>query len=303
MKPWHLKATYQLYDEKGKPTEQGTYEYWWASPKVYRSTWTRPSATHTDWDTADGRHEYVGTGEALKYFEHQIQSSLLSPLPTAADLDPGNGRLDLQSTSAGGVKFPCVMLVPPMPKQFGSQIVPLGLFPTYCFDPKQPILRMNTSLGAVEVIFEKIVKMQGKYIARDFAFSRDNNRLLSVTVDTIEGIAATDPALTPQSEAQVTNPGKAILSAGLAAGMLVKKVAPYYPQDAKSSRIAGTVVLKAVIGRDGAIYDLHVVSTPSPSLAAATLWSVSQWQYKPYMLNGQPVEVETTINVIFSLSG
>src|SRR5580700_3890421 len=54
LKPWHLKATYQLYDQSGKPSEQGTFEYWWASPKVYRTTWTRPSATRTDWATSDG---------------------------------------------------------------------------------------------------------------------------------------------------------------------------------------------------------------------------------------------------------
>src|SRR5664279_2713589 len=49
MKPWHLKASYQLYDLKGKPKEQGTWEYWWASPKVHRSSWTRAGAEHTTW--------------------------------------------------------------------------------------------------------------------------------------------------------------------------------------------------------------------------------------------------------------
>jgi hypothetical protein len=44
LKPFHIKAAYQLYDEKGKPSEQGTFEYWWASPPAYRATWTRPGA-------------------------------------------------------------------------------------------------------------------------------------------------------------------------------------------------------------------------------------------------------------------
>ncbi|HUX46323.1 MAG TPA: hypothetical protein VMV57_16375, partial [Terracidiphilus sp.] len=56
LKPWHLKATYQLYDEQGKPTEQGTYEYWWASPLVYRSTWKRAGASESDWMTPKGRY-------------------------------------------------------------------------------------------------------------------------------------------------------------------------------------------------------------------------------------------------------
>src|SRR5271157_3323072 len=84
LKPWHLMANYQLYDADGKPGEQGTYEYWWASPRVYRSTWTRPSATHTDWHTADGKYAYLATGEPLNYFEYKLQSALFSPLPKAA---------------------------------------------------------------------------------------------------------------------------------------------------------------------------------------------------------------------------
>ena len=72
LKPWHMKATYQLYDEKGKPTEQGTYEYWWASPKVHRSTWTRADATRTDWATADGAIHRKENGGSLRYFERDL---------------------------------------------------------------------------------------------------------------------------------------------------------------------------------------------------------------------------------------
>lgn len=64
LKPWHLKASYQLYDEKGQPSAQGTYEYWWASPGTYRSTWKRPALEHTDWHV-DGKHYNSESGEAL----------------------------------------------------------------------------------------------------------------------------------------------------------------------------------------------------------------------------------------------
>src|ERR1039458_3366375 len=80
LKPWHLKATYQLYDEKGKPSEQGTFEYWWASPTVYRSTWTRPSATRTVWYTADGNYAQKESGERLSIYEARLSSDYLSPL-------------------------------------------------------------------------------------------------------------------------------------------------------------------------------------------------------------------------------
>jgi protein TonB len=85
--------------------------------------------------------------------------------------------------------------------------------------------------------------------------------------------------------------------------MLLKKQVPFYPQEAMDAHISGTVVLQAIIGRDGGVHDLHVISAPAPSLAISALWAVSQWQYKPYMLNGEPTEVQTTVNVIFSMGG
>src|ERR1035438_3366503 len=97
LRPWHLKATYQLYDEKGKPAEQGTYEYWWASPKVYRRTWTRLGASQTVWYTADGNHAHQEAGERLGFFEEKLHRLLLSPLPDSADLDPSKIRLNLES--------------------------------------------------------------------------------------------------------------------------------------------------------------------------------------------------------------
>jgi len=85
-------------------------------------------------------------------------------------------------------------------------------------------------------------------------------------------------------------------------GLLTKKVQPQYPPLARQARIQGSVVLRAIIGKSGRIENLQVVSG-HPMLTAAALEAVKQWQYKPYILNGQPVEVETNVTVNFSLSG
>ncbi len=95
LKPWHLKATYQLYDDKGKPSEQGTYEYWWASPQVYRSTWTRKKATFSDWHTADGKHLVLSKGKPLGYFEEGLRSDFVSPLPIPDG--PDSQKVELES--------------------------------------------------------------------------------------------------------------------------------------------------------------------------------------------------------------
>ncbi len=95
-------------------------------------------------------------------------------------------------------------------------------------------------------------------------------------------------------------PRRVNIAAGVAVGMLVKKVSPEYPPVAKAARVQGTVILQATISTTGDITDLAVIDGP-PLLRSAALDAVKQWQYRPYLLNGQPVEVLTTINVIFSL--
>jgi bla regulator protein blaR1 len=85
-------------------------------------------------------------------------------------------------------------------------------------------------------------------------------------------------------------------------GNLLNKVVPTYPPAAKKAKIQGTVVLSAVIGKDGNIENLRVLSGPS-ELQQSALDAVRQWTYKPYLLNGDPIEVETTVHVVYMLNG
>jgi len=90
------------------------------------------------------------------------------------------------------------------------------------------------------------------------------------------------------------------VSAEVMQGKVMSKVTPKYPPEAKTARIQGTVVLDAVIDKSGRVDSLKVVSGPS-ELQQSSLDAVRQWTYKPFLLNGNPIEVETTINVTYSL--
>lgn len=92
------------------------------------------------------------------------------------------------------------------------------------------------------------------------------------------------------------------VSQGVSTGHLINKVEPVYPPLARNARIQGQVVLTAIISRDGSIQDLRVLSG-HPLLIQAALDAVRRWRYKPYLLNGEPVEVETTVTVNFLLTG
>lgn len=107
---------------------------------------------------------------------------------------------------------------------------------------------------------------------------------------------------TPVAVPKVAAPQKIRVSSGVAQGNLVRQIKPQYPPLARQARIQGTVVLQAIIGKDGSVQNLHVVSGDR-MLVEAALEAVKQWRYKPYFLNGEPVEVDTQININFTLAG
>jgi protein TonB len=90
------------------------------------------------------------------------------------------------------------------------------------------------------------------------------------------------------------------VSSGVSTGLLIKKVAPKYPDVAKQTGVQGQVVLQAEIDKNGDIQDLTLVSG-HPLLVPAAIEAVNKWKYKPYMLNGRPVAVETEVIVNFTL--
>lgn len=109
----------------------------------------------------------------------------------------------------------------------------------------------------------------------------------------VDGIVASGDD-SPKSKSPHTVP------AGEMAGNLIAKVSPIYPADAKKAKIQGKVVLNAIIGKDGTVQNLTVVSGPN-ELQQSALDAVRRWTYKPFLLDGEPVEVKTTVNVSYTL--
>ena len=112
------------------------------------------------------------------------------------------------------------------------------------------------------------------------------------------------PAPAPQADASAPPqlPKRVRVSQGVSTALLIKKVNPKYPEEARQQRVQGAVVLQVHINAEGTITDLTTVSG-DPLLTPAAIKAVKKWRYKPYFLNGQPVEVETTVQVNFTLSG
>ncbi len=134
----------------------------------------------------------------------------------------------------------------------------------------------------------------------DFAFSEKiMQRGVSEDRSTVTG-PPKPPASSAESE-RPNLPGSPVpVSSGLARGLLVHQVAPGYPPDARRAHIEGVVLLRAIINKEGGIEDLKLISGPQ-ELAAAAIGAVQQWRYRPYLLKGEPVKVDTQIQVHFQL--
>jgi protein TonB len=108
---------------------------------------------------------------------------------------------------------------------------------------------------------------------------------------------APPPPLAPPAEERR---GPLRVSEGVEAASIIRRVLPEYPEIARAAHVSGTVALHAIIARDGTVQELAYVSGP-PLLIKAAIDAVKQWRYRPTLLNGIPVEVETTIDVVFTL--
>ena len=97
-------------------------------------------------------------------------------------------------------------------------------------------------------------------------------------------------------------PSNLRISQGVSQGLLIKKVPPRYPQNALSMHLQGTVQLEATIDKEGNVKNLKVASGDA-ILVRAAMDAVRQWRYKPYYLDGDPVEIQTQITINFKLPG
>jgi TonB family protein len=110
----------------------------------------------------------------------------------------------------------------------------------------------------------------------------------------------TSTSASSEPNSSAPKPKRIRVGGNVAQAQLVHQVTPVYPDDAKMQRISGTVLLHAIIAQDGTMKTVEYVSGP-PELRDSTIEAVKKWRYKPTLLRGEPIEVDTTISVVFTL--
>ena len=281
--PYYLRVNFELFDLDGKPVEKGTLERWAAphrattiisSPSVQRSS-ASPSQPLT-------RNSYL-----IDF----LLDKLLRPVPTVEPLHMFK-MIELER-KFGQASLHCVTA--------SADSATLGS-PNFlvCCDPASEAIRIDGNSYAT-TFRNKEAKFRGKPVAMELSISFGPPKAIAGTVIELKGIEPNDTHL-PPLDAHEPTPEHESLASGVTAGMKLRGDSPTYPYSAKNAHIQGTVLVAAVVSKQGTLNSLTVIASPSPSLSYAAVEALKTWTYKPYILNGNPTEVDTQVIINFYLT-
>jgi TonB family protein len=290
--PWHLKARYEILAEDGKSVETGTYEEWRVDATQYRIALHGPSASVEEYGTDHGifrTSQQSWPGKPLSTIRTMVERPVSSPV------QPEKTELKNFERSLGSSSLLCTALL-----VRGSKL-PDKDAASYCFDKTNSLLVYASDPNKqFQTLFQSVVLVNGHYLAKEMQLFLVGQLWLKVHVDSIAGLPAEErTALAVPVDATL---GAARTSApdDLTRGKLIRKAVPAYPPAARMQGVQGTVLINGIIGTDGHLQQLQVLAGPQ-MLRQTSLETVRQWVYSPYLLDGQPIEVETDINVVFAL--
>ncbi|MGA2674658.1 MAG: energy transducer TonB [Terracidiphilus sp.] len=210
----------------------------------------------------------------------------------------------MSTRKIGEAKLSCLSINGSAPAAAADAIKPY----TYCLNSDLPVLRMRIDPGSDDLhVYNHIVRFQNRYVAKqvEYAFvglyGQKSGIRWTAQIDVLETLTPADakdldpPAGTLPAIKTVTVPEKD------SKPLLLEHPKPVYPPIAKAAHVSGSVVLRATVGADGRITDFVIESGPA-MLQQAAIDAVKQWTFKPYMVDGDVAEMETTITVPFILS-
>jgi TonB family protein len=226
------------------------------------------------------------TMNAVKFLEREDQEDAERVLRRALDADPQNREI----AASLGFLYAIEILAGHAATELeqSSNAVVLAAAGTAL-----PNLAVHGSAG--RVVDKKIFDLASELSARARKLAPDDPDIQG-PMPLITYFAAAQDASGASSANNA--PSRIRVGGNVQAYNLIRKTQPQYPEDARKAGIAGQVEMTAIIGRDGTIQNLQLISGPPP-LVDAALQAVETWLYKPTLLNGAPVEVVTTITVRF----
>jgi TonB family protein len=326
---WHLRVSFQLFDAQGSQIDNGMWEETANSFSLRKAIFEARTFHQTRYVGPGGTKVVGDLGQPPSYFE-MLRSAIVSPMLDERFMEQtmeniavnpaNNGTLTTEYRIVDGASLHCYDLSIPTT--------------TYCFDDSDVLTGFSTGQPFFcQGTYKNLVRYEERLVPADLAIECKGAKLLIAHLESIESIGAWDQSLfAPPADAQPINLGvgraalvsvipsepgsdspglrkaanlpagpiRMAMSASDANGRLLHRAEPVYPPDAKAAGISGTVVLQISIDSSGKPDSMQVISGPT-MLQQAALDAVKQWRYRPFLVHNRPVEVETTVNVIFAL--
>jgi TonB family protein len=279
--PFLLKVEYQLYDLDGKPSMKGAAEESWTEAGGKQVRIQSPSLVIGDSPSAD---EYsIHTRES--YLVHQAINALSRPFDSP--IEHKDFAVDEFKQTISGSERGCFSFV-----RAGTTRAQNAF--AYCTDADNHIVLMTGPLFVLER--SDFRKYSNHEIPTNLALSYEGKPALTMHVTEL------DPVLDhPVGNSKVeSSVAFAELPPEVVSRSLLKEKVPKYPFVAKMKHIQGSVLITAIITKQGTIAGMDVIASPDKILTQAARDAVQNWTYRPYLLNGLPTEVETTITVNFA---
>lgn len=298
--PFRVEATFETFDYDGKPDGSGTLvEEWLNSGNRRRIITFRNMA----WTQVSHGGTTASTGSSFRgsVMEETVVNALLEPGPGAEQIAAGAPAY--KTLKAGAVPLDCVLLKPlnVSEKANAAEKASTG----YCLSQNPLLLRLVQQRYNMLVAYNHFAQLGSHYLPKEVVVS--SGAQTRATLHVIHFVTAptlkeSDFALPPASDTSAVDIQPSHLDSGVLSGALTNKVSPRYPESDKQNHLSGSVYLHALIDDTGSIKELEVLNAPSRTMAQASLDAVRLWKYRPYLLNGKPTSVDTTIVVNFSIN-
>lgn len=305
LKPWHIKIDYTMQEFPGssKPVS-GTVEEWHIGPYQWRRDFTGTVAgtNGSEWSVSrleryETRNEQHFIGR--RFITLRIARPVIDPLYQSVNIQP-DYPMDASRVKLDPLILTCVNVI--NPRQYAEETNPDWLFPTTCFDPDGH-LRV-TNAGDTSVQFDEIQPFQNRAVARHVKVISQGKLASEMKVTLLEpwDPAANGGLMTPAKNA-AQEPFKR--EPGMPMPVSVYEVAAHIPTMPGQLPPRGAVTALILIHKDGSVKvesaGTNFLDLNMRNIGESIAFAVSQWKFKPYIVDGQPVETE--YGVVYPLDG
>ena len=300
IRPWHLKANYEAFEDDGKTRDKGSFEEWWVSEKQVKTSYATEQITFMEYVTDQGTFR-VGDRSRRTGAEFAVQNMLTS---STIDVWPeSESTIESKDGKIGSLALRCLVVGDMQPQIKDKHLHEKAMF---CFDSTRPILRFTLagdSLVEQQAVRDKIVAFQNRYLARTITVTRNGKKYLSINLESIELLDRIDEAsLKPPPEAVrvYADSGPLTSDGTVIPPKVLHAVNPVYPLNAREHLTQGLVTVQVLVGADGNPSELVALDGP-PVLRPAALEALRHYIFKPATQGGKSVPCLVNIVVNFQI--